>query len=413
MQFKDLIQSAFKSLLVNKGRAFLTILGIVIGIASIMIVMSIGQSAEQLIIREVQSFGPENVYVNPGKPSDGLFQSASFLSKTLVERDMNSLKEKGNVPDAVRVVPSVNASVKVSYEGEMKTVSLLGSGAGVFDIYNISLVRGRFYTEDEVQDKAAVIVIGKNVVKDLFGSESFDPVGEKIKIKETNYKIVGVFSSTGSSMFGIDDLVVAPYTTVQQYTLGSRHFHEIAVQASSAEKVPSMVNDIKRTLRDNHNIDDPKDDDFMVNTQEDIIKSVESILNAVTIFLMLVAAISLLVGGVGVMNIMFVSVTERTREIGLRKALGARNSDILRQFLFESLFLTAGGGILGVAIGALVTFFIVLTASFLTGTHYPFLFSVSGAIAGILVAGGTGILFGIFPALNAAKKSPVESLRYE
>lgn len=413
MKFNDLIQSAIKSLLVNKGRSVLTILGVVIGIASIMVVMSIGQSAEQLIIKEVQSFGPENVYVNPGKPSDGLFQASAFLSKTLVERDITSLKEKGNVPDAVRIVPSVNASVKLSYEGEMKTVTLLGSGSEVFDIYNISLVRGRFYTEDEVQDKAAVVVIGKNVVKDLFGSESFDPLGEKIKIKEGNYKVIGVFSSAGSAMFGIDDLVVAPYTTVQQYILGTRYFHEIAMQASSADKVPGMVKDIKRTIRENHNIDDSKNDDFMVNTQEDIIKSVNSILGAVTIFLILVAGISLLVGGVGVMNIMFVSVTERTREIGLRKALGARNSDILRQFLFEALFLTAGGGIIGVALGATVTFLIVIGASFFTGTQYPFLFSVSGALMGIFVAGGTGILFGIFPALNAARKSPVESLRYE
>jgi putative ABC transport system permease protein len=204
-----------------------------------------------------------------------------------------------------------------------------------------------------------------------------------------------------------------PYTTMQQYILGIRYFHEIAVQASSAEVVPEMVMDIKRLLRENHDITDPKKDNFIISTQEDMIKIISSILNAVTVFLAFVAAIALVVGGVGVMNIMLVSVTERTREIGLRKALGATNKNILTQFLMESVFLTSLGGILGIIAGLIVTSLITLAASYFLKTNFPLFFSFQGLILGLVVSCGIGIVFGLFPARRAAQKSPIEALRYE
>ncbi len=415
MNLKDTIRTAIQALVTHKGRSILTILGIVIGISAIMIVMSMGDSATQLIVKEIQSFGSENVFINPGKPSDGLFsfggQSAALLLKSLTEKDVESLRDPANVPDAIIVNPAVNGSASISFESETKTVSMIGSGAEGFDIYNISVGLGRKFTKEEVDDKAAVIVIGKNIVKELFGSESANPVGEKIKIKDKRFRIVGVLSTFGTSMFGIDDMVMMPYSSMQQYVLGVRHFHEIAVTARTADAVPAMVKDIKLTLRDNHDIEDPSDDDFIVSTQEDIIKSVNSILGAITVFLAFVAAISLVVGGVGVMNIMFVSVTERTKEIGLRKALGATNKNILTQFLIEAVFLTSLGGIFGIIVGALITFLGVVAASFFTGINFPFLFSYWGAFLGILVSGGIGIAFGIFPAYQASKKSPIEALR--
>jgi len=416
INLKDTIRTATQALSTHKGRSFLTILGIVIGVSAIMIVMSIGGSATELIVKEVQSFGPENVFINPGKPSSGLFsfsgQSAAMLLQSLTEKDVEDLKNKANVPDAVAVNASVDASMNVSYGSEMKTVMILGSGAEGFDIYNISVSSGRKFSSEEVDDKAAVALIGKNVVKDLFGPYQ-DPIGEKIKIKDKKVKVIGILSFAGSSMFGIDDIIIMPYTTMQQYILGIRYFHEIAVKARSADVVPEMVMDIKRTLRENHNITDPKKDNFIVSTQEDMIKIVGSILNAVTMFLVFVAAISLLVGGVGVMNIMLVSVTERTREIGLRKALGATNKNILTQFLFESSFLTSLGGILGIIGGITITSLITIVASYFLKMHFPFFFSWGGLILGIVVSCGAGILFGIVPARKAAKKSPIEALRYE
>lgn len=414
VNLKDILGMAIQALRTHRGRSLLTVLGIVIGIASIMIVMSVGSSATELIVGEVQSFGPENVFINPGKPSEGGLLNgggSTLLLKSLTEKDVEDLKKKENIPNAVFVNPSVNASVNMSYLSETKTAAIVGSGAESFSVYNLSPKEGRFFTEEEVQDKAAVAVIGKNVAEDLFGNQS--PIGEKVKMKNKMVRVIGVFSSLNASMFGIDDLVIMPYTTVQQDLMGIRHFHEIAVKADNAKNVPGMVEDIKTLLRNNHDIEDPTDDDFIVTTQEDMIKIVGDILGAVTVFLSFVAAISLVVGGIGVMNIMFVSVTERTKEIGLRKALGATNKNVMLQFLMEAILLTSFGGILGVVFGTLFTLLVTFIASTFTGLNFPFFFSVKGSLMGLAVACGTGIIFGLFPARAAAKKSPMEALHYE
>lgn len=415
MSFLDTITSALQALVTHKGRSILTLLGIVIGIGAIIIVMSIGQSAQDMIVKEIQSFGSKNVYINPGKPSSGLFsqegQAAAILSTSLTLQDVQRLQRPIEVPDAVIVNPTVQTSITATYESQSKVITLMGSGENVFSIYNISLDKGELFTKDDVDQKSSVILLGKNIVKDLFDTQ--DPIGKKIEIKKKKFKVIGIFSSKGTAMFGIDDMAVIPYTTAQQYILGNRSFQEIAMQAKSTDAVPAMVQDIKRVLRDSHNITDPAKDDFIVSTQEDIIKSVDGILNAITVFLSFVAALSLLVGGVGVMNIMLVSVTERTKEIGLRKAIGATNKNILTQFLLEAVILTGIGGIVGIIGGSAITYILVKVASLITNLTFPFYFSVQGIALGVLVACGTGIVFGIFPAYRASKKSPMEALHYE
>ncbi len=410
----DVLGMATGALLGNKIRSALTALGIIIGVAAIIIVMSIGNAAQALILQEVQSFGARNVFISPGRiqGNNPMSAAGAVLNQSLKQNDINQLEDPNNVPDAVLVNPSVEGSVSATYGDQTVIETLLGSGAHVFDIYNLTIAQGSAFTKTDVDSYARAAVIGKNVAKDLFGAN--DPIGKKIAMKGQKFSVVGVFSSSNAAMIGIDDMIVVPYTSAQEYLLGGIHyFNEVVVQARTVEAVPGMVRDIQTTLRADHNITDPSKDDFTIQTQEDIMRSIDTVFVSLTAFLTLVAAISLLVGGVGVMNIMLVSVTERTREIGLRKALGATSGNILLQFLFEALLLSIGGGIIGIVGGLGVTALAVAVATKATGIVFPFVVSWMGIGLGVGVSAAIGLTFGVFPARNAAQKSPVEALRYE
>lgn len=409
----DIFRLAVRGLLVHRNRSLLTVLGIVIGIAAIMVVMSVGASAEKMVVSEVESFGPTNIFVLPGRQPKGLMDfGGTLFADSLVLKDIEDLKKKTNVPAAVRVAPFVFGEVTVVANGESENITLLGGTADLFDIFNLEVASGEPLTDLDVAQKSAVALIGPELAEDLFGVG--DPIGERIKIKDKNLKIVGLLASKSkNSLVDFDKAVVTAYSTAQQYILGFRYFQRIVVEAASIEDVPSVVADIKRLLNDNHNIEREEDADFFVRTQEDLAGVFGNVTGILTGLLASVAAISLLVGGIGIMNIMFVSVTERTQEIGLRKALGATRQNILNQFLIEAVLLTLAGGLIGIGAGIILTYLAAILITFFSGIDFPFVFSWNGAVLGTFVAVLIGLFFGIFPAVRAARQDAIESLRYE
>jgi putative ABC transport system permease protein len=411
MLLKYSIKTAVNGLKTHKSRSALTILGIVIGVTSIILVMSLGAGAQELILGQVKGLGATTVTVIPGKISFGPSQAASTMNDSLKEKDLNLVKLKANVPNAKYVMPMVVGAGKAVYGSNVYQVAVFGSGELIPEIYSIIPNQGYFFTNEDVRSRSAVVVIGNKVKERLFTEEE-NPVGQKIRIKNTTFKVVGVLPEEGSSS-SFDDTVFMPYTTTQQYITGTKFYSRIIVTADTEQNLSSTVEDVKNTIRDSHNITDPDKDDFSVVTSADIAKTLGTVTSALTAFLAAVAAISLIVGGIGIMNIMLVSVTERTKEIGLRKALGATDTDIQTQFLLEAVILTALGGVIGIILGSGLAYIISLLITKFAGLDWQYVFPISAAILGLVVSSLVGLVFGIYPARQAAKKSPMEALRYE
>jgi putative ABC transport system permease protein len=410
MILKYSIKTAVNGLKTHKSRSALTILGIVIGVTSIILVMSLGAGAQDLILGQVKGLGATTVTVIPGKISFGPSQAASTMNDSLKEKDLNLIRMKANVPNATYVMPMVVGSGQAVYGSNVYQVAVFGSGEKVPEIFSIIPDDGYFFSEDDVRSRSAVVVIGYKVKQRLF--ENDEAVGQKIRIKNNTFKVVGVLPEKGSSS-SFDDTVFMPYTTTQQYITGTKYYSRIVVTADTEANLKSTVNDVTNTLRDSHNITDPDKDDFSVVTSADIAKTLGTVTSALTAFLAAVAAISLIVGGIGIMNIMLVSVTERTKEIGLRKALGATDGDIQTQFLLEAVILTALGGVIGIILGSGLAYIISLLITKFAGLDWQYIFPISAAVLGIVVSSLVGLVFGIYPARQAAKKSPMEALRYE
>ncbi|MEK7527313.1 MAG: ABC transporter permease [Patescibacteria group bacterium] len=413
MRLKYSLKTAVKGLRTNRSRSLLTILGIVIGITAIMLVMSLGRGAQDLILNQIQSIGSKTIAVIPGRQPTGISDSLSSFSDSLKNKDVEDLRKKSNVPHLTRIMPIVFGPVSATKGNKVYQTTVFGVNNFFAEIYNIYPEDGRLFTDEEVASKSTAVIIGSKVKDKLF--EPGEPVlGQKIRVKNQSLRVVGVLPNKGQfSFISFADALIMPYTTAQQYIFGIKYFNRLVIETDSEANIAATVADIETTLRNNHRITDPDKDDFFVETQAQAMALVSTITNALTLFLAAVAAISLIVGGVGIMNIMLVSVTERTREIGLRKAVGATNRSILTQFLLESVMLTAVGGIIGIALGTGLSFVISLILSKFVGLNWAFAFPLTAVFLGLGVSGAVGLVFGIYPARQASRKSPMEALRYD
>jgi len=412
MYLKDTFRTALKGLKANKSRSALTVLGIVIGITAIIMVVSLGKGAQNLILSQVQTMGSKTVAVAPGRHPKGITDVLSTFTDSLKNKDLEALKNKTNVPNLSKIMPVVFGSQTVTFGSETYRPTILGVTDLFANIYDIYPEEGRIFTDDEIKSYASVVIIGSKVKDELFSGE--EALGKNVRIKGKSFRVIGIFGKKGQvSFLNFDEVAVVPYTTAQEYIFGIKYFHRLVIEADDEKNVPQTAEDIKTTLRNFHNITDPEKDDFFVETQADAMAMVSTVTDVLTLFLAAIAAISLLVGGVGIMNIMLVSVTERTREIGLRKAVGATGKDILNQFLFEAVILTAVGGLFGIVLGAVLSFATAVALSQFANLNWNFTFPVWAALLGLAVSTLIGLIFGLYPARKASRKSPIEALRYE
>lgn len=414
MHFWGAVTTAWRALRANWARSLLTILGIVIGIVAIVLVVALGQGAQSLILSEIEGIGANAVIVRPGREPQGPTGVAeTILSDSLTDRDIVALRNKQNVPGAVSVDPAVLVPGPITYENEVFRGTTFGwTAAALEEIFNIVPEEGSYFSEDDLRQRAKVAVIGWRVKDELFGPS--DALGEFIRVRDQNLRVVGVLPKRGQvSLLDVDSIVLVPYTTAQRILLGIDYYHEIFVRAAADVSVDTVAADIEHTLREQHGITDPTKDDFFVATQQDALETISTVTTTLTIFLVAIASISLVVGGIGIMNIMLVSVTERTREIGLRKAVGATNRDILRQFLLEAVMLTVGGGMLGTSVAVALAALVSAVVRQQFNLHWPFELPLGAIMLGVGVATIVGIVFGLYPARQAAHKDPIESLRYE
>lgn len=407
MNISDIFEETHTALSANKVRSGLTILGIVIGIGSVIAMVSIGQGAQASIEQNIKSVGSNLVMVMPGSQrGPGVQVSAGRGSaRTLTQDDADALVS--DIANVSLVAPEISGRYQVAAKGKNTNTSVVGTVAAYPSVRNVTIDQGTFITDSHVRSLAKVAVLGPTTAEDLFGI-GVNPIGQTVRIKSVEFKVVGMTKAKGGSGFGSqDDMVFVPLSSAQRFLAGDTYVTTISVQAESADIMSTVQTDITNLLLVRHKVVDPTQADFSVMNQADIVATASSITSTFTILLAAIAGISLVVGGIGIMNMMLTTVTERTREIGLRKAIGAKRSDISAQFLAEAVTLTLLGGILGVALG-------FATAKGLSAFG---LLETSIAPSSVLLAFGVsaaiGIVFGYYPARRAAALNPIEALRYE
>lgn len=410
-------KQAIRGLTSNLTRTALTTLGIVIGIATVIVVLSAGAGFNSFINAQLQSLGTNSITVETRVPATtkarsggGGGQDAGSLVTpitTMKNRDVVDIKRLPNIVNAYGAVIGQKVS---SYKNVSKNSMIFGADAARFSIDESVVEKGRPYTEQEGAAAAQVAVLGSTIATDLFGDE--DPIGKTIRVGTYNFTVIGVYEKKALSLDSSAEQIFVPLETAQKKLLGIDYLFYILAQAKDNSQSEATAEDMRAILRTNHDVENPDKDDFAVNTQAGNLETFNTILTGITFLLIAVAAISLLVGGVGIMNIMYVVVTERISEIGLKKSLGARYSDILSEFLIEAILLTVAGGILGVLLGAGISYLIALLANNF-GFDWKFTVPFYGIALGVGVSSAIGLIFGVFPARRAAKMDPMEALRHE
>jgi putative ABC transport system permease protein len=404
----NLLRIAWKALLRNKLRAFLTMLGIIIGVGSVITMVAIGQGSKQSIRDQLSTMGSNMINIRPSSNvtvGGGARLGASGL-QTLTLSDVTAIEQQAqHITD---VSPAVTANGQVINGSQNWPTSIQGVSPGYLNIRQWKLKSGTPFTDEDVKTSAKVALIGQTIVENVFPAGE-DPVGKIIRFNKTPFKVIGVLEEKGENTFGQDqdDIIMAPYTTVQKRLLAIDYVQAIYASAINEQSSDTATNEITAILRKQHKLKATDDNDFTVRTQAELISTISSTSELLTVLLAAIAGISLLVGGIGIMNIMYVSVTERTKEIGLRMSIGARGIDILLQFLTEAIFISITGGVIGVALGIIASQVITWLLS------WPTLVSQSSIILSFLVCAVTGVFFGYYPARNASRLDPIEALRYE
>jgi putative ABC transport system permease protein len=402
------LRIALRALVVNKMRSSLTMLGIIIGVGAVVAMIAVGSGAKQRIEEQIASMGSNLLMVESGSATSGGLHMGAGTTATLTVGDAKAIETE--IPGVKYVAPSIRGVAQLVYGNQNWSTGVMGTSPEMIEIRGWMVSSGRPFTEQELEGAAKVCVLGKTVADNLFAG--IDPVGQIVRIKKIPFTVTGVLTPKGQTTWGQDqdDIVFVPLTTAQRQLFGQAFpgmVRNIAVQAWGPDEVKQVQTQINELLRQRHHIQPNQDDDFSLRDLTEMMSSREESANVMSLLLGSIASISLIVGGIGIMNIMLVSVTERTREIGIRIAVGAKSRDILLQFLIESLILSLMGGILGIGLGMVGT---IILSSF---TQWPILFSTTAILLAFLFSGSVGVFFGFYPARKASLLNPIDALRYE
>ncbi|MES2023153.1 MAG: ABC transporter permease [Patescibacteria group bacterium] len=402
MNTADILHETYSSLSANKARSGLTMLGIVIGIASVIAMVSIGNGAKESIQSSIEGLGSNLLTILPGivQPGRGIVSSGRGTAQTLKNEDIDVIK---NLDGVAAVSPEVSRRFQVVASGNNTNTTITGATADYVTVHNISIENGDFISEANQRSLGRQAVLGATVATDLFPDQ--DPLGKTVRINKVNFNVIGVLTAKGGAGFsGPDDMIFVPLSTMQKILSGVDYLSTLSVSVANKDQMAEVKDAATNALLDKHNVSEA---DFSIISQEDILGTLSTVINTFTIFLASIASISLLVGGIGIMNMMLTTVTERTKEIGLRKAIGAKRQDISTQFLSEAVALTFVGGAVGVALGWLISF--AVTSAGILQTQVSF----SSVLLAFGVSAGIGIIFGYYPARRAAMLNPIDALRYE